>query len=129
MANIMTYAQAIEIAVSAMGENHPEAVERLKALSAQLAKRSKGSKNSMTKTQKANEVIKKMILEILAEAEEPVNMPNLMADPRLPEDVSSQKLGALIGQLIKDGKVVKGKDKKHVTYTLAEAVSAEDEEQ
>lgn len=121
MANIMTYAQAIEIAVSALGETQPEAVERLKALSAQLAKRSKGSKG-LTKTQKENQVIMNKILETLADAEAPVTMSALMVDPRLPSGLSSQKLGALIGHLVKDGKVIKGKDKKHVTYALAEEV-------
>ena len=115
MANVMTYAEAINIALEVIGDSHKDAQERLEALKAQLAKR--GSKSGPTKTQKANEVIKGMILDILAEAEEPIGTVKMMADPRLP-DVSVQKLGALLGQLIKDGKVEKGKDKKHVVYSL-----------
>ena len=102
----MTYAEAINIALEVMGDSHKDAQERLEALKAQLAKR--GSKSGPTKTQKANEVIKSMILEILAEAEEPVNMSFLIADARIPEGTSVQKLGALLGQLVKDGKVVEG---------------------
>lgn len=128
MANVMTYAEAINIALEVMGDSHKDAQERLEALKAQLAKRGSGSKGP-TKTQKANEVIKNMILEILGEAEEPVNMSFLMTDGRLPEGTSVQKLGALLGQLVKDGKVIKGKDKKHVTYVLAENVSAEEDAQ
>lgn len=123
----MTYAEAINIALEVMGDSHKDAQERLEALKAQLAKR--GSKSGPTKTQKANEVIKSMILEILAEAEEPVNMSFLIADARIPEGTSVQKLGALLGQLVKDGKVVKGKADKHVVYSLAEAPSAEGDAQ
>lgn len=116
MANVITYAEAINIALEVMGTDHTEAVERLKALQAQLAKRNSGSKG-LTKTQKQNEVLKEMILDILAEAEGPIGVAKLMANPTLPE-VSVQKLSALMGQLVKDGKVERGKDKKHVVYTL-----------
>lgn len=127
MANIMTYAEAINVALEVMGDSHKDAQERLEALKAQLAKR--GSKSGPTKTQKENEVLKSMILDILAEAEEPVGMSKLISDPRLPDGMSTQKLGALIRQLAQDGKVVKGKDKKHVVYSLADDASAEDTNQ
>lgn len=117
MANVMTYAEAINVAIEVMGADHAEAVDRLKALQAQLAKRNSGSKG-LTKTQKANEVIKKMIAEILGEAEEPVGMARLIADPRLPDGMSPQKLSALLGQMVKDGIVERGKADKHVVYTL-----------
>lgn len=127
MANVMTYAEAINVALEVMGDSHKDAQERLEALKAQLAKR--GSKSGPTKTQKENEVLKSMILDILAEAEEPVGMSKLFSDPRLPDGMSTQKLGALIRQLAQDGKVVKGKDKKHVVYSLADDASAEDADQ
>lgn len=127
MANTMTYAEAINVALEVMGDSHKDAQERLEALKAQLAKR--GSKSGPTKTQKKNEVLKSMILDILAEAEEPVGMSKLISDPRLPDGMSTQKLGALIRQLAQDGKVVKGKDKKHVVYSLADDASAEDTDQ
>lgn len=131
MANTtMTYATALSTAIDFLNENiqygddFSEVVDRLKALQAQLAKRNSGSKG-LTKTQKANEAIKKMIAEILSEAEEPVGMVKLIADPRLPDGMSVQKMGALLGQMVKDGIVEKGKDKKHVVYSLAESASAE----
>ena len=71
-----------------------------------------------TPKMKANEVIKRMIAEILGEAEEPVGMAMLIADPRLPDGMSTQKLGALLGQMVKDGTVEKGKADKHVVYSL-----------
>ena len=126
MANTtMTYVTAIDIAIKAIGNTNPEAVERLNALTAQLNKR--GSKSGPTKTQKLNEKIKDIILEILAEAEDYVPMASLLEDDRLtglvendePIKVSPQKAGALLGQLIKTEKVVKTVYKKRTLYAIA----------
>lgn len=111
----MTYAQAIAIAIEAIGDTNAEATDRLKALTAQLAKR--GSKGGMTKTQKANEALKAIILEILEEAEGFVLMADLMADERL-ADLSVQKMGALLGQLVKADEVVKQVYKKKTMYAI-----------
>ena len=132
MANQMTYATAIEIAIKALGETNPEAVERLNALTVQLAKR--GSKGGMTKTQKANEGIKEIFLAILEEAEGFIPMTELLADERLPQEedkkVSPQKAGALLGQLVKAEKVVRHVHKKRTLYAIAgtEFVAPEAEE-
>ena len=117
MANQMTYATAIEIAIKALGNTNPEAVERLNALNGQLAKR--GTKGGMTKTQKANEEIKAVILDILAEVADFVPMADLLADDRLPEGMSVQKMGALLGQLVKAEKVTKVVHKKKTLYAIA----------
>ena len=127
----MTYAQAIAIAIEAIGDTNAEATDRLKALTAQLAKR--GSKGGPTKTQKANEALKAIILEILEGAEGFVLMADLMADERL-ADLSVQKMGALLGQLVKADEVVKQVYKKKTMYAIKgvdfvapDAESAEDE--
>ncbi len=39
MANVMTYAEAINIALEVMGDSHKDAQERLEALKAQLLRR------------------------------------------------------------------------------------------
>ena len=111
----MTYAQAIAIAITAIGDTNAEAVDRLNALTAQLAKR--GSKGGMTKTQKQNETLKDIILEILAEAEEFMPMADIMADERL-ADLSPQKMGALLGQLIKADKAQRHVYKKRTLYAV-----------
>lgn len=127
----MTYAQALEIALTAIGDSNTEATERIKALMGQLAKR--GSKGGPTKTQKANEAFKAIILEILEDAEGFVLMADLMADERL-ADLSVQKMGALLGQLVKADKVVKQVYRKKTMYAIAgtefvapDAEEAEDE--
>jgi len=117
MANQMTYVTAIEIAIKALGETNPEAVERLNALTVQLNKR--GSKGGPTKTQKQNEVLKAVILDILAEVADFVPMADLLADERLPEGMSVQKMGALLGQLVKAEKVVRHVYKKRTLYAIA----------
>lgn len=111
----MTYAQAIAIAITAIGDTNPEAVDRLNALTVQLNKR--GTKNGMTKTQKANEALKDIILDILAEVGEFVPMADLMADERL-ADLSPQKMGALLGQLIKADKAQRHVHKKRTLYAI-----------
>ena len=113
----MTYAVAIDFAIEALGASNPEVVDRLTALKTQLAKR--GSKGGMTKTQKLNETLKGIILDILGEFEDFVPMADLMADDRLPEDISVQKMGALLGQLVKAEKVVKVVHKKRTLYAIA----------
>ena len=113
----MTYAVAIDFAIKALGDSNPEATDRLTALKAQLAKR--GSKGGPTKTQKENEVLKATILEILGEVEDFVPMADLLADDRLPDGLSTQKMGALLGQLVKAEQVVKTVYKKRTLYAVA----------
>lgn len=113
----MTYAVAIDFAIKALGDSNPEATDRLTALKAQLAKR--GSKGGPTKTQKENEVLKATILEILGEVEDFVPMADLLADDRLPDGLSTQKMGALLGQLVKAEQVVKTVYKKRTLYAIA----------
>ena len=113
----MTYAVAIDFAIKALGDSNPEATDRLTALKAQLAKR--GSKGGPTKTQKENEVLKATILEILGEFENFVPMADLIEDSRLPKGLSTQKMGALLGQLVKAEQVVKTVYKKRTLYAIA----------
>lgn len=115
MANQMTYVEAINHGITALGNTNPEAIERLNALIEQLNKR--GSKGGMTKTQKLNETLKEIILEILAEAEEFMPMADIMADERL-ADLSPQKMGALLGQLIKADKAQRHIYKKRTLYAV-----------
>ena len=115
LAIAIAIAMALAIAIEALGADHAEATDRLKALTAQLAKR--GSKGGLTKTQKANEGLKAIILEILGEAGAFMLMADLMADERL-ADLSVQKMGALLGQLVKAGEVQKVVHKKRTMYAV-----------
>lgn len=111
----MTYAQALEIALTAIGDGNAEATERIKALMSQLAKR--GSKGGLTKTQKLNEEIKAILLDILGEAGEFITMGDIREDERVAE-YSVQKVGALLGQLVKAGEIQKNVFKKRTFYAV-----------
>ena len=64
MAKAMTYAEAINLAIE--GNLNDEAIERLNALKAQLAKRnSSGALKKPTKTQRENEEFKVKIVEMV----------------------------------------------------------------
>ena len=100
----MTYAEAINIAIEALGEG--EAVERLEALKAQLAKRGSGKKG-LTKTQKAR------IAEILGEGE--------MSATEIGKELglTCQKVSALLKQMIEAEEVVKVKEGKAIRFRVA----------
>ena len=117
MSNTMTYAEALNIALNAIGDSNAEATDRLNKLIEQLAKR--GSKKGMTKTQKENEVIMDTIMEILESADGFISMSTLIADDLLPEGLSTQKVGALLKKLIDAGKAQKVIHKKKAMYAVA----------
>ena len=121
MTKTMTYAEAIDNAIALFSQGgqvdaeDKETVERLEALKAQLAKR--GSKGGLTKTQKLNEEIKAVLLDILGEAGEFIIMADIREDERVAE-YSVQKVGALLGQLVKAGEVQKNVFKKRIFYAV-----------
>ena len=122
----MTYAQAIDFVLEVLNENtfvgieddKSIAMEKLEALKAQLAKR--GSSKSPTKTQKANEGIKAVIADVLAESGEKMTVTEMLSDERL-SGYTNQKISALLRLMIKEGrvdKVIEGK--KAYFFTISE---------
>ena len=109
MAKVMTYAEAINVAIEALGEG--EAVERLVALKEQLAKRGSG-KHGPTKVQKENEVVKARILEMLADGG------MTATDIAHALDTSVQKVSALLKQLTDSEKVERVKEGKVLLFRL-----------
>jgi hypothetical protein len=136
----MTYAKAIDLVLAKIdldlcstidaddAPQYEEAIERLNALKASLAKRNSAGSKGLTKTQKENAEIKSIILGILGESGSPMTISQLMDDSRLSMVKSNQKMSALLRQLGEDGtrEVVKSKDKKTVLFSLAD--SADDAE-
>lgn len=120
----MTYAQALDFALQVLNENVFEgieeekstAMERLEALKAQLAKR--GSAKTPTKTQKANEEVKAVIADVLAEAGEKMTVTEIIADERL-NGYTNQKISALLRQMKEAGKVVKTLEGKKAYFAVA----------
>ena len=108
----MTYAQAIDFAVEHI--DNIEVIEKLQALKEQLGKRS-GSKG-LTKTQKANEEVKAVIAEVLAEVEK-ATVTDLIKDERL-GGFTNQKISALLRQMKDKGLVDKTMEGKKAYFSL-----------
>ena len=77
-------------------------------------------KVAQTKNQKDNEVIKEVMLEILAGLDEAVTVTDFIkADERMAE-YSNQKVSALMKQLVDAGKITKATEKKKSYFKLAD---------
>lgn len=85
------------------------------------SRKSSGSKG-LTKTQKENESIKRVIIEVLSEQDHPITISEMLKDERL-SAYSNQKMSALLRQMGEDGtkEVRKIKDKKVSLFEIAEA--------
>ena len=82
-----------------------------------LTKKSSGEKKP-TKTQIANMGLKEVILEVLAEAENPMTISELIkADERLSE-YSTQKIAPLMTALVKEFKVVRIEEKRKAYFKI-----------
>lgn len=115
MANKMTYAQAIDIAIEGLDAvEQSEVVEKLEALKAQLAKRGSGAKKGLTKTQKENVNLKEKVKGILGEEVDGLTATEVGSAL----GVTCQKASALLKQLIADGYVAKNKEGKVIRFVL-----------
>lgn len=83
-----------------------------------LAKKNSGEKKP-TATQKENEVTKDVILGVLADGSAKTIGEICKADETLKE-MSSQKVSALVRQLVLDNKVVRNEIKRKAYFSLAE---------
>ena len=110
----MTYVQALEIAIDIV--DNEEAMEKLNALKEQLIKRS--SSKTPTKTQKENEGIMEVIINVLAEMSEPSTVTELITCNKGLENYSNQKISALLKKLVDNGRVEKTIDGKKAKFSL-----------
>lgn len=108
----MTYVEALETVIPMV---EGEVAEKLTALKAQMAKKKGSSKP--TKTQLENEKVKEEILEVLANAEEGMTCGEITK--ALEGEYTSQKISALLRQLVGAKKVVKSTEKKVSRFELA----------
>ena len=92
-----------------------------------LSRKSKTGK--LTKTQEANVEVKKEIVAALERASEPVTISQLIAaNTDTPGGYTSQKISALMSQLVKSGEAVRVSDKRTSYFTVPEAAEEEEEE-
>lgn len=111
----MTYVQALEIAINAIGEG--EVADKLTALKASIQKRNSGDRKP-SKTQVANEGLKADILAYLADGEKHTVTEMMGAIPSL-EGASNQKVATLVTQLVKAQLVTREEIKRKAYFALA----------
>lgn len=113
MAKAMTYAEAINLAIE--GNLNDEAIERLNALKAQLAKRnSSGALKKPTKTQRENEEFKVKIVDMLTEEVDGMTATEIGSALA----ISCQKASAILSQMVKAEAVAKVKEGKVTRFVL-----------
>ena len=87
---------------------------QIELLDARKNSKSKG----LTKTQKANEEVKAVIADVLAEADGKMTVTEMLKDERL-SGYTNQKISALLRLMIADGKVVKTIEGKKAYFSVA----------
>ena len=115
----MTYAKALSEAI-ACEVLSSEVREKLEALLAQQVKKSSTEKKP-TKVQLANAGVKETIVEVLREAGKPMTISELMTanEALSPMVVSTQKVSALLTQMVKAGTVNREEIKRKAYFSLA----------
>ena len=83
-----------------------------------LDSRKNNKSKGLTKTQKANEEVKAVIADVLAEAGEKRTVTELIADSRL-NCYTNQKISALLRQMVEGGKVAKTIEGKKAYFEVA----------
>lgn len=83
-----------------------------------LDARKNSKSKGMTKTQKANEEVKAVIADVLAQAEEKMTVTEMLADERL-AGFTNQKISALLRQMVEANKVVKTIEGKKAYFEAA----------
>lgn len=112
----MTYVAALSAAIEC-GALSPEVVEKLTALRTQQEKRS-GAERKPTKVQQENVTLCEQVLAILRENGSPMTVTEVFNAMPSGAVSSTQKVSALVRNLLMEGKVVKTVEKR-VSYFSA----------
>ena len=95
-----------------------EVEEKLVSMKAQLEKKSKSGERKPTKTQVANEGFKKIILDNMEQGRL-YTISELTKEMPFGEELSSQRVSAIVSQLKKSGEIVRTEDKRKAFFSLA----------
>ena len=115
----LTNVKAIEFVINAYGEELPSDVaEKLEKIKASFEKKSSNKKP--TATQEKNVGYKAQIVEVLTEADKPMNIQEIQtACGGDFADFNTSKMSALLTQLRDAGTVVRSYDKKKAYFAIA----------
>ena len=128
----MTKREILSLIVTALGESRNFTSEETEAIIAYatneislLDKKAEKAKSQKSRTQKENEVIKAQLLEYLNSLDNGVTITDIIKGCDTFSEFSTQKLSALLKQLVDNGEVIKVVDKKKSYFFAAANVSAE----
>lgn len=122
----MTKREILNLIVTAFGENRNFTSEETEAIIAYatneislLEKKAEKAKSQKSRTQKENEIIKAQLLEYLNSLDNGVTITDIIKGCDTFSEFSTQKLSALLKQLVDNGEVVKTIDKKKSYFAAA----------
>ena len=121
----MTKKETLEMIVEVMGGKELTAEEKETIVSyatneiSLIEKKAEKAKTQKSKTQKENEVIKAQLLEYLNSLVDGVTITDIIKGCDTFSEFSTQKLSALLKQLVDSGEVVKVIDKKKSYFSAA----------
>ena len=122
----MTKKEILTLIVTALGESRNFTSEETEAIIAYatneislLDKKAEKAKTQKSKTQKENEIIKTQLLEYLNSIDYGVTITEIIKGSDIFTDFSTQKISALLKQLVDSGEVVKAVDKKKSYFSAA----------
>ena len=94
-----------------------EYAEKIEKMKAQFEKKNSAEKKP-TATQKANEDLKEKILEGMVEGKA-YSITDLIKSIEVLNDLTNQKVSALIGQMVKSGSVIRTEEKRKAYFSKA----------
>ena len=122
----MTKKEILNLIVTALGESRDFTSEEKETIIAYatneislLDKKAEKAKTQKSKTQKENEVIKAQLLEYLNSLVDGVTITDIIKGCDTFSEFSTQKLSALLKQLVDSGEVIKVIDKKKSYFAAA----------
>lgn len=114
MANKMTYAMALDVAINAVGEG--EVAEKLSALKTQLAKKSSAERKP-TATQKENFGFKEAIVNGLGDGKYTIT--DIIKSVPEVGGLSNQRVSALVRQMVADGILIREEIKRKAYFRVS----------
>ena len=122
----MTKKEILNLIVTALDENRNFTAEEKETIISYatneislLEKKAEKAKSQKSRTQKENEVIKAQLLEYLNSLDNGVTITDIIKGCNTFSEFSTQKLSALLKQLVDNGEVVKTIDKKKSYFAAA----------
>ena len=112
MTNVKALAYVLE-----MAELPADVREKVEKMKAQFEKKNSAEKKP-TATQKANEDLKAKILEGMVEGKD-CSITDLIKSIEVLNDLTNQKVSALIGQMVKSGSVIRTEEKRKAYFRKA----------